>query len=59
MDFLVGQPPEGAQERDEEQRLLPIGARRPTRSGWQGRWAASVGYLDGNVAQRQQMQLGH
>jgi hypothetical protein len=57
MHLLIGQAPEGADERNEEQRFLPVRARCPTGSGSQWRRAATLRHLDGHAAERQQMQL--
>jgi hypothetical protein len=49
-------PPERAQQRQQQERFLAVAARLPTGTRQQRRWAAVTGHLNGQLAQREQMQ---
>jgi len=56
MHILIGEPPQGAQERYEEQRLLTVAAGTASWASGQGGWTTPVDQLDSEAAQDQQMQ---
>ncbi len=56
VDILIGESPEGAQERDQQQGFLAVGTRRAAGAARQGRRTATVGKAHGETAQIEQMQ---
>jgi hypothetical protein len=58
MEFLVGQAPQRAQERQEQKRFLGIDAWRPAWTRGQRQGALLVGQLHRHATDHQQLQAG-
>jgi hypothetical protein len=56
MRFLIGEPPEGAQEREQQERVLGIDAGRPAATGGQCGNGRLVRQVNGELTQREQVQ---
>jgi hypothetical protein len=58
MDFLVREPPQRAQQREQHEGLLGVDPGGSASASAQGRWTLLLGQLDRQLAERQQLPAG-